>query len=63
MTVLEAGGSGKCVVINTIVSLMRKMFKYDGVVRVAAPTGTAAFNVGGETFHHLTGSKPTNTQY
>lgn len=63
MTITGAGGSGKSVVINTIVTLMRKMFQYDGVVRVAAPTGTAAFNVGGETFHHLTGSKPSNAQY
>ena len=63
MTVLGAGGSGKSVVINTIVALMRKMFNYDGVVRVAAPTGTAAFNVGGETFHHLTASKVSSAQY
>lgn len=63
MTVMGAGGSGKSVVINTLVTLMRNMFQYDGVVRVAAPTGTAAFNVGGETFHHLTNSKPTRMQY
>ena len=63
MTVLGAGGSGKSVVINTLVTMMRNMFKYDGVIRVAAPTGTAAFNVGGETFHHMTASKPTSTQY
>lgn len=47
------GGSGKSVVINTIVTIMRKMFDTNDVVKVCAPTGVAAFNVGGETFHHL----------
>lgn len=63
MTVRGAGGSGKSVVINTIVSVLRRMFEYNGVVQVAAPTGTAAFNVGGETFYHLTGSKVTKAEY
>ncbi len=47
------GGSGKSVVINTIVSVMRRMFGINDVVKVVAPTGTAAYNVNGETFHHL----------
>ena len=47
------GGSGKSVVINTIVTVIRKMFGFNDVVRVVAPTGVAAYNVGGETFHHL----------
>ena len=47
------GGSGKSVVINTIVTVMRKMFGINDVVRVVAPTGVAAYNVNGETFHHL----------
>lgn len=63
MTVAGAGGTGKSVIINTIVTLMRKMFQYDGVVKIAAPTGTAAFNVGGETFHHMTSSKPDDADY
>ena len=63
LTVAGAGGTGKSVIINTIVTLMRKMFQHDGVVHVAAPTGTAAFNVGGETFHHLIKSKPTYSEY
>ena len=48
-----SGGSGKSVVVNTIVTAMRKMFNCNDVVKVAAPTGTAAYNVGGETSHHL----------
>lgn len=47
------GGSGKSVVINTIVTVMRRMFSCNDVVRVVAPTGVAAYNVNGETFHHL----------
>lgn len=53
LTIMGQGGSGKSVVINTIVSVMRRMFNYNDVVRVVAPTGTAAYNVNGETFHHM----------
>ena len=63
LTINGPGGSGKSVVINTIVSIMRNMFGINDVVRVIAPTGTAAFNVGGETFHHLIGMKVTSTSY
>ena len=52
-TVNGFGGSGKSMVMNTIVSYMRKMFQYNDVIKIAAPTGTAAFNVGGETLHSL----------
>ena len=63
LTVNGSGGSGKSVVINTIVSAMRTMFGVNDVVKVVAPTGTAAFNVGGETFHHLLGNRVTKKQY
>ena len=63
MTVMGAGGSGKSVVINTLVTLMRKMFTMNKVAMVAAPTGTSAFNVGGETLHHLTASAVTKGEY
>jgi hypothetical protein len=53
MTINGSGGCGKSVIINTIVTVMRKMFKNNDVVKVAAPTGTAAFNVGGETLHRM----------
>lgn len=53
MIINGSGGCGKSVVINTIVACMRRMFDCDDVVSVAAPTGTAAFNVGGETIHGL----------
>ncbi len=58
-----AGGSGKSVIINTIVTCLRKMFQTDDVVRVVAPTGTAAFNVHGQTFHHLLGNRVSKNSY
>ena len=63
LTVNGSGGSGKSVIINTIVSAMRSMFGVNDVVKIVAPTGTAAFNVGGETFHHLLGNRVTKKQY
>lgn len=53
-TIIGKGGSGKTVLLNTITSVLRKMFLNNDVVRVAAPTGVAAFNVGGETLHRIT---------
>lgn len=53
ITVNGQGGSGKSVVINTLVTLLRQMFGFNDVVKVIAPTGVAAFNVNGETFHHF----------
>ena len=47
------GGSGKSVVINTIVAYIRSMFDCNDVVKVIAPTGVSAHNVNGETFHHF----------
>ena len=63
ITINGPGGSGKSVVINTIVSILRTMFGTNDVVRVVAPTGTAAFNVRGETFHHLVGMKVGGASY
>ena len=54
-TIVGQGGTGKTVLLNTITSVVRRMFLKNGVVRVAAPTGVAACNVGGETLHRLTG--------
>ncbi len=50
MTVLRCAGSGKCVLINTLVGCIRKMFNYNSVL-LTAPTGAAAYNVGGQTIH------------
>ena len=56
-------GTGKTVLINTLVSLIRSVYCRNDVVRVVAPTGTAAFNVGGETFHHLLEMKVSPIEY
>lgn len=63
LVVNGSGGSGKSVVINTLITLMRRMFLYNDVVKIVAPTGTAAFNVKGETFHHLLGERVSSVQY
>lgn len=63
MIITGAGGSGKSVVINTIVSAMRRMFGCNDVIKVLAPTGTAAFNVYGETVHHFLKRTPNQAEY
>ena len=57
LTINGPAGTGKTVVINTVVSIIRNLFKENEVVRVCAPTGIAAFNAGGETLHHLLKNK------
>ena len=51
MTVCGVAGSGKSTWINTLVPLLREMFPNDNAVSVFAPTGSAAFNAGGQTLH------------
>lgn len=63
MIVNGAGGSGKSVVLHTIVSSMRTMFQCNDVVKVVGPTGVAACNVGGETFHHMLNIGVDGKQY
>lgn len=63
MIVNGSGGLGKSVVINTIVTVMCEMFQCNDVIKIAAPTGTAAFNVGGETLHHLVEMSTSPVQY
>lgn len=63
MIVNGPGGCGKSVLINTVVTYMRKLFDSNHVVKVAAPTGTAAYNAGGETFHHMLNMAISNKEY
>lgn len=63
MTINGAGGSGKTIIINLIVTILRKMFNDNEVVQVCAPTGTAAFNAGGETLHHFLHNKAGQFTY
>ena len=53
MTVSGVAGSGKNTLIQTIVSTVRTISQRYDVIRVCAPTGSAAFSAGGETIHRL----------
>ena len=63
ITINGPAGMGKTVVINTVVTLIRSLFNENGVVQVCAPTGTAAFNAGGETLHHFLKNKAGMKKY
>ncbi len=51
--VMGCGGTGKSFIINTILTLVRKMTWSNNTVLVGAPSGSAAYNVQGSTLHHL----------
>jgi phage gpG-like protein len=51
MTIMGCAGTGKSVLISTIVACIRKIFQDNNSVIGAAPTGAAAHNVGGQTIH------------
>jgi ATP-dependent DNA helicase PIF1 len=50
MTIMGCAGTGKSVLINTVVAYIRRIQKNYSFI-VAAPTGAAAHNVGGQTIH------------
>lgn len=58
-----SAGTGKSVLINTLVTVMRRIFNDNQVVHITAPTGAAAFNVNGETIHHFLEIKPNDPDY
>lgn len=60
MTVVGAAGSGKTVLLKTMVTLIRKMFKSKRSALVCAPTGAAAFVSGGVTIQRMCGMNPSN---
>ena len=51
VTVSGVAGSGKSTWINTLVTSIRKIFDNNQTISVYGPTGTAAFNAGGQTLH------------
>ena len=57
ITVCGVAGSGKSTWINTLVTILRKMFECKESVFVFGPTGSAAYNAGGETIHRGLGVK------
>jgi len=52
---MGCGGTGKSFIINTIISIIRKLTQRNSSIQVGAPTGSAAFNVQGSTLHRLLG--------
>jgi hypothetical protein len=52
-TIMGCGGTGKSYVINTIISMIRKLTSCNNSVQIAAPSGAAAYNVQGSTIHRL----------
>ena len=58
ITVAGGGGSGKSVLINVIVTMIRRMFQVNDAVHVFAPTGAASHNIGGQTPHSFFGIGP-----
>ena len=55
VTIRGEAGTGKSVLINTLVTILRKVFQNNDVVYASAPTGTAAYNVQGVTLHRQFG--------
>ena len=53
MTLCGVAGSGKNTLINTLVTAIRRITQKTNSVYVCGPTGSAAFNAGGETCHRL----------
>jgi hypothetical protein len=54
-TIVGCGGTGKSYIINTILTIVRKLTKRNTTILVGAPSGEAAYNVQGSTLHHLLG--------
>jgi len=58
MTVRGSAGAGKSFFIKCLANTVRAIFGHNAVVKIAAPTGAAAYNVGGETVHRTWGINP-----
>ncbi|KAI3899201.1 hypothetical protein MKW92_016431, partial [Papaver armeniacum] len=52
LIIYGGAGTGKSTLIHAIVRSTREIFRNDKSVRIMAPTGVAAFNIGGATNHH-----------
>jgi len=61
MTVMGMAGSGKTVMVKTLITAIRRIFQSRRSALVGAPTGAAAHNSGGTTLHRLVGVNPSNS--
>jgi len=55
ITLRGIAGSGKSTLIHTLSTAIKRMFKTNDAVLLCAPTGCAAFNIGGTTCHNAFG--------
>ena len=62
LTVAGGGGSGKSVLVKTIIGVIRQIFQKNNTALVGAPTGSASFKGGGITVHRLFGVLPGRTE-
>lgn len=60
MTVMGMAGSGKTVLVKTLITTIRQIFQSRRAALVGAPTGAAAHNSGGTTLHRLACINPSN---
>ncbi len=51
MIIRVKAGSGKLTFILTLTTILRKMFQFNNVIQIAAPTGGASNGIGGQTIH------------
>jgi hypothetical protein len=58
-TVMGFGGTGKSFIVNTIITKIRELANCNNSVKVAAPSGSVAYNVKGCTIHRLLSIDPT----
>lgn len=63
MTVRGKAGTGKSVVINTLVTYIRRIFRSTSSAVICGPTGSAAFNAGGVTCHRMFHISPNSKEY
>jgi hypothetical protein len=54
-TIMGCRETGKSYIINMILAIIRNMTGSNATSLIGAPSGAAAFNVKGSTFHHLLG--------
>ena len=60
LTVAGGGGTGRSTLVKAIIVVMRRIFQFNEVALVGAPTGSESFNGGGITGHKLFGFLPNS---
>ena len=61
-TIMGSGGTEKLFIINTIISMIRRLTGSNDTFQIAVPSGVAAFNIQGSTIHNLHWVRVTNSE-